>query len=337
MSDPTPPITVDPAPPQQLNYITGRSDIHVGTVSPTGLLMTLLAGLAAAALAALVAYFCMTLRFPLSAIGSLGVQSLIVGGALFWLFKRFKLRGSAAGMVLGIICGLASATFFYYGLYLRDVYHAQARWTEEIENDKASANPRINPAYADWIEKHPFATYDQLILGRSVRHGFVGYMQLRGVGPATLGIIQALLVASVATFMGRKAATRPVCPSCNEWLQPQIEIAVFPVALAEPLVTAIQSDDAAQILRLHVPSPFLAAGRAIARLHFCPRCSLRYMDVITKTSAGSSPQLGLTVVSKETLNALRFDYSEAVKAQPLPAEPPIPEDNALQSEKHPSR
>ncbi|MDB5292126.1 MAG: hypothetical protein JWL69_3367 [Phycisphaerales bacterium] len=336
MSDTTLP-TATPAPPQQLNYVTGRSDIHVAAVSPAGLLMTLLAGLAAAALAALVAYFWMTLRFPLPMLGSLGVQSLIVGGALFGLFKRFKLRGSAAGLVLGIICGLASAFCFHYGLYLRDVYHAQARWTEQIEREKAAGNLRINPAYADWIEKHPFAAFDQIVLARSGHHGFLGYMQLRGSGLATLGVIQAVLVASVATFMGRKAATRPVCRSCNEWLQPPVEVAVLPAAFTEPLVTAIQSDDAAQILRLHVPDPFLAAGRVIARLHFCTRCSLRYVDVIAKTSAGSSPQLGLTVVSKETLNALRFDYSEAVKAQPLPPEPPTSEDNASQgSAEHPS-
>ncbi|MDB5331965.1 MAG: hypothetical protein JWP03_3116 [Phycisphaerales bacterium] len=327
MSDPTLPIAVA-APPQLLHYSTGSSDVHVGTVSPAGLLMTLLGGLGAAALAALVAFFWVVFRLPLSLIGSLGAQSLIVGGALFWLFKRFKLRGSAAGLVLGIVCGLASAFFFHYGLYVRNVYRSHAEWTAQIERAKAAGDLRINPAYADWIEKHPFAAFDQFVFPLTGHHGFLGYIQLRAPKLAGLGIIQAVLVASVATFMGKKAATRPVCRSCSEWLQPPIEVAVLSVALAEPLVTAIQSDDAAEILRIHhLPGPFLAGGRVIARLHFCKRCSLRYVDVIARAPTGSSPQLGLTVISKETLDALRFEYSEPATVQPVLSEQPTPVGN----------
>jgi hypothetical protein len=327
MSDPVPPIAVA-APPQQLSYSAGGSDIPVGTVSPAGLLMTLLGGLAAAALAALVAFVWVVLRLRWSLIGALGGQSFIVGGSLFWLFKRFKLRGSAAGLVLGIICGLASAFFFHYGLYVRNVYDARARWSAKIAKDMADGNPHVNRAYADWIEKHPFSAFDQIVLARTSHHGFLGYMQLRAPKIAGIGIVQAVLVASVATFMGKKAATRPVCRSCSEWLQPPVEVAVLTIALAEPLVTAIQSDDAAQILRIHhLPGPFLAAGRVITRLHFCKRCSLRYVDVITRTPTGSSPQLGLTVISKETLDALRFEYSEPVDVQPVLSEQPTTPDN----------
>ncbi|MDB5303560.1 MAG: hypothetical protein JWM97_1109, partial [Phycisphaerales bacterium] len=227
MSDPTS-IPTAPEQPTPLNYAVGSPDPQSGGVRPLGLILTLLGGLAAAVVAALVAFFWIIFRLPSPFFAPLIVQGLLVGGALFWLFKRFRLRGSAVGLLLGIICGLASPLSFQYGLYVRNVYHVHTTTVRDIEDARRTGNLGINVAYADWLEQHPFVAFDRLVLRPHGLHGFIGYLRLRGPKTATFGVIQALVVASLATFMGRKAATRRVCVQCQNWLGDAIEVAALP-------------------------------------------------------------------------------------------------------------
>jgi hypothetical protein len=241
------------------------------------------------------------------------IQAILVGGGLARLYGRLKFRNPPGAVAIALICALASATLFYFGLYVRNARHVRDQFLADIARLLPADSPAAN-RLVQQAKDHPLDVFDQqVIYPRTGRHGFWGYMVMRGPEIGGLAVAQALGIAFVAVRFSRETTRRPFCESCGTWFKDPVNAAVLPAAFADPLVLAVEQGDPNQVMELHKAAAGmdLDTSCAIARLHACPKCGEQFVGVVIKTfgqrNASESRRAGLHRASAELVRALRAE------------------------------
>lgn len=318
MSEPPSPS----GPSSILGYAPERRYVGSGRVTPRSLLLALGGGLVVAVLTGLAAFLWVVSRvFAIAALGGV-FQGLAVGGALGWLFHRLKVRSAAAAIILGIVCGVASAGVFHACLYVRNVYDQRDQTRAELAK-LGWLNDPIRQASANRILSHPFQWFDAFVIfPRTRHHGFVGYLMLRWPKIGGIAILQLLITTVAAVVIGRRTTNRPFCEDCGSWFKQPVNAAVLPVNCATALAAAVASDEPSRVYAVHnVAGSYLGSACAIARVHTCPACGKKHVDVI-RSGSSRGKVLSLRRLTPEMLEALRYEKPQPVLAAEPPTVPP---------------
>jgi len=303
-----------------LSYPAEDTYRPTGRATAIGLILCLAGGLLAAAIAAAGAFAWVVSKLPSWLVLPMVGQGVGVGLVLAWLFRRNKVRSSAAAVVIGIVCGIASATLFHFGLYVRNALVVRDQLRQDWRQLGMDQTP-TGRQMLDQIGSHPLQLFDRTVIFPRTRHnGFLGYMMIRGTRVQVMALVQATIVAWLAVALGRQTTAKPFCEDCGAWFKPPVNAAVLPADCGGALAEAIEADDPQRVYAVH-----RAAGRelgtscAVARVHACASCGKQYADVVIVASAGASRSQRvvrqLRRVSPETVTALKWEA-------PDPAPPP---------------
>src|SRR5689334_6504754 len=115
-----------------LGYVTEQTYRPAGRTTPVAALLALLGGLVIAGAAAGVALLWVLSPFSGWFILPIAVQAVIVGAGLAWLYRRLQFRNPPGAVAIALICAVASAALFYYGLYVRNARHVRDQLLSEI-------------------------------------------------------------------------------------------------------------------------------------------------------------------------------------------------------------
>ena len=168
-----------------------------------GLIICLIGGVLAAAVAAAGAFAWVNGELPLVLFLPMVGQGVGVGLVLAWLFRRNKIRRAAATVVIAVICGVASAACFHLGLYVRNAILVRDQLKHDWRQLGMDQTPQGKQTL-DQLESHPLDLFDRtVIFPRTGHHGFFGYLIVRGAKVQVFALVQMLIIVWLGVALGK--------------------------------------------------------------------------------------------------------------------------------------
>jgi hypothetical protein len=298
-----------------LTYTRRTSRPHGGWFDLRGMAFVL-TGAIVAAIAGLACFWIALLLANLTGIFffvSSFAQGLVVGGLLFWTFRRGKVQHRSVIYCVSLAAGILSAALVYESLYVREAYLIQRRYVTGSAINSILALMTPGP-------RNPIGILDRVLVISTGHSGVIGYLIWRSEHSSALtAAISVHLVISVfvAIFISTRLAKPVLCPSCDGWMAGPKNIAVLPRSALHRLADVVRAKDCAgaAMLARELGNAPLGSSCSIARQFTCAPCGTRRVDVVLHASKSVvTVALPPEDVTEEFVNALRSEAALPVEA-----------------------
>lgn len=318
-------LKLNEVPSAVLSYQERRAYLASGKLELVGFIVALAGGFLAAVVSAMVVWLWMVFvekGMIFGAIVPIIGQGVIVGTALFFLFRRAKLRNAPLALGIGLLCAVSSAVSFQGAVYVDSVHKTEKRLRLDlIDQGVAHDSPRAK--FAEAALSKPFDFYDRYVLLPKTGHrGFLAFLRLRWSSAGGWITFQVLALTITAGILGWNASNRPFCETCGVWYREPFTALAMGGKWKDSLAQAVEADDPKQVMAMlqgAADSPGSRVTRVRCEVHRCPKCAGCLAEIFLsgqgKNQDKTKKIVRLHRISAETVTALKTEVSSTLEEE----------------------